>query len=459
MINTTKLKFRDPRSTFAAAAACAVAAAVEPDARVENSQPLDDSTLRQRVAELELERQALLLEVEKHSKAATAAAASELNQLQETFKAKAQATKAEEHASGLQEALNASLQEALNAFSATDSDTVSELTAARDIARKEAAAASEAAAAASIEASEMRSELEAFGIAAIKSASDSDARIVRLEADLQKERARADAAEAEVARFQHAAALAAEAPAAEEEETEPAAQEEEDAMRRILKLRRTSPNVRRTSTHARSRRSSASSASTSAKTPGAASNHTHDGEALSTPECETPAWLRDANFAQSEDAEDAEKEAASMREALEEKARRAAEAEKEAERKAAEVEARAAAEVEAKERELLAARGEQKDAASSLADLRARVEALEADKAQLASEKSELLLEIAQHAGHLNHKQKIHYLGKLKVENDELKQQLLKQQLMLDARGSAVGLSRTAGGGKENQLGGRKGRA
>ena len=48
-------------------------------------------------------------------------------------------------------------------------------------------------------------------------------------------------------------------------------------------------------------------------------------------------------------------------------------------------------------------------------------QALEAGKVELTKEKADLVAEIAAHAGHLNHKQKIHYLSKLKNENDELK--------------------------------------
>ena len=45
-------------------------------------------------------------------------------------------------------------------------------------------------------------------------------------------------------------------------------------------------------------------------------------------------------------------------------------------------------------------------------------------KASLEHQKDELLAECARNAGHLNHRQKIHYVARLKAENDELKQQL-----------------------------------
>lgn len=299
----------------------------------------------------------------------------------------------------------------------SDSDVIAQLTNARDAARAEATAAKN-------EAAELRSELEIFGVAAVTSASESDARIVALQCELRSERARAEAAEAEAARYQQEAAALAEA--AEENEDEMAPLESE--MRR-----RTIPD-------ARSRRSSATSVK-SVKTPASVSK-----SQCETPSALTPQWLREADgFAQSEAVESAEAaEAARLeREAL---AERAAEAEREAERRAAALEAKTAEELKAKEMELTAARGEQQEAASSVVELRALVDALEADKARLTAEKGELLAEVAQNAGHLNHKQKIHYLSKLKTENDELKLQLKE----------ARGLAAPKGGGKENQLTSRR---
>ena len=43
---------------------------------------------------------------------------------------------------------------------------------------------------------------------------------------------------------------------------------------------------------------------------------------------------------------------------------------------------------------------------------------------RLEEDKSRMTAEMAKYAGHLNHKQKIQYVTKLKLENDELKQRL-----------------------------------
>ena len=91
-----------------------------------------------------------------------------------------------------------------------------------------------------------------------------------------------------------------------------------------------------------------------------------------------------------------------------------------AEAKAVEAEAKAAEADKARE----AAKGAAELTVRSVADLEARCDALQAETEALREEKSALIAEAAKTAGHLNHKQKIQYVAKLKSENDELKQQL-----------------------------------
>lgn len=101
--------------------------------------------------------------------------------------------------------------------------------------------------------------------------------------------------------------------------------------------------------------------------------------------------------------------------------------EAEAATRQAELQARTAElieQLEARSSELDQVQGAQRAAASTVAELRDRCEALDQERSTLAMEKGELVAELARHAGHLNHKQKIHYVAKLKHENDELKQQL-----------------------------------
>ena len=60
------------------------------------------------------------------------------------------------------------------------------------------------------------------------------------------------------------------------------------------------------------------------------------------------------------------------------------------------------------------------------------------------------MTQVAQHAGHLNHKQKIAYVGKLKHENEELRAALKKAQLAAVASKEGHAAGRDAGN-KENQ--------
>ena len=80
--------------------------------------------------------------------------------------------------------------------------------------------------------------------------------------------------------------------------------------------------------------------------------------------------------------------------------------------------------LQAKQEELDQAHGEQQATASTAAELAEQCEALKRERSHLMKEKGELLAEIAKQAGHLNHKQKIQYVSKLKKENDDLRRQL-----------------------------------
>ena len=130
---------------------------------------------------------------------------------------------------------------------------------------------------------------------------------------------------------------------------------------------------------------------------------------LSPDAAETPTWLREAGGLAANGAVAAEQAEA---EAEAEKARR--EAELEAQRFA----------LQAKQEELEQAQGVQQVTASTASELREQCESLKTERCQLLKEKGELLAQIAKQAGHLNHKQKIHYVAKLKEENDDLKRQL-----------------------------------
>ena len=66
-------------------------------------------------------------------------------------------------------------------------------------------------------------------------------------------------------------------------------------------------------------------------------------------------------------------------------------------------------------------------------ELRSRCAKLQEERDGLAAEKAELVVELSRQAGHLNHKQKIHYVAKLKQEVDELKTALKEAQQLKDA--------------------------
>ena len=93
-----------------------------------------------------------------------------------------------------------------------------------------------------------------------------------------------------------------------------------------------------------------------------------------------------------------------------------------------------------------AAKGSAERAHEAAKQLQEQVAALEADKAALVSEKAALVAEVAQHAGHLNHKQKIAYVAKLKQENEDLRAALKKAQLAAYAKEGGA-----AGSNKENR--------
>lgn len=285
---------------------------------------------------------------------------------------------------------------------ASPEDLVNSLTSELAIAKAEAEAAR-------AEANEMREELEAFGIAAVKSASGSDAKIASLEAALAAERERAERAEAEVERLHSQA----------------------------------STTVPPTPLSSRpSGRSSITRQSSGGSTPAQ--------PALSpTDECETPGWLREAGGLALSDVRSAQKQRKEQEmqaavEAAEAQARAAAEVEAaEALRLAGEEASAAAAKAHKVAAESAVAMAEAEAArtaaAASADELRARCEALEADKAAL-------LAEVAKIAGHVNHKQKIHYLSKLKAENDDLRMQLKAAR----SGQTTASLQLTAATGKEN---------
>ena len=137
----------------------------------------------------------------------------------------------------------------------------------------------------------------------------------------------------------------------------------------------------------------------------------------------TPAWLKEAGGLAAHEA-DAETVAWGKRAEELEKA----EAEAEAHR----------AEAEARKAEAEASKAKA-DASLAMAEARvhglvAERDSLLAEREALLAENGDLLTEVARHAGHTNHKQKILYVAKLKEEIDNLKLQLR------EARGLAMAL-------------------
>lgn len=155
---------------------------------------------------------------------------------------------------------------------------------------------------------------------------------------------------------------------------------------------------------------------------------------------DTPAWLKEAVDLTAHEA-DAETAAWGKRAEELEKAEAEAEAHRaEAEARKAEVQV-SKAEAEASKAKADASLAMAEDVQRQAARLEARVhallaerDALLAEREALLAEKGELLTEVARHAGHTNHKQKILYVAKLKEEIDHLKLQLR------EARGLAMAL-------------------
>lgn len=301
-------------------------------------------------------------------------------------------------------------------------------------------------------------------VSAVAARRDAEMTIARLETALAAERLRADSMEAENLRLKQEA---------EEAETN----RQVSALWDVIPPTPTLGDV----SSRRSRRSS--TLSRGLCTPARA---VAISPAASEGFCETPSWLREADgFAQS-DADEANaamaRAAAAMaaeaeaKAAADEKGRAAAEAEEAAEKAAvaaaeaaartaaalaaastaeaartaaeeqrAQMQAKAEASLSAKARELAAACIEREQATATAAELKARCATLEA-------EKSALVAELAKTAGHLNHKQKIHYLSQLKNENDDLRMQL-KEARAAGFQGCPGGGSRQSlvRGGKENR--------
>jgi chromosome segregation ATPase len=155
---------------------------------------------------------------------------------------------------------------------------------------------------------------------------------------------------------------------------------------------------------------------------------------------DTPAWLKEAVDLTAHEA-DAETAAWGKRAEELEKAEAEAEAHRaEAEARKAEVQV-SKAEAEASKAKADASLAMAEDVQRQAARLEARVHGLVAERDSLLAVneallavKGELLTEVARHAGHTNHKQKILYVAKLKEEIDHLKLQLR------EARGLAMAL-------------------
>ena len=142
----------------------------------------------------------------------------------------------------------------------------------------------------------------------------------------------------------------------------------------------------------------ASQASSSGETPSLLK------EAGQTPSAETPTWLREADQHASDGAT---------------------------------VASAASAELACTRKLLHAAESKAMDALQHAAEL-------QEERDRLAAEKAELVAEIANMSGHVNHKQKIHYVAKLKKEVDELKVALKEAQQAKNATRAR------ADAGKEN---------
>ena len=388
-----------------------------------------------RLCELEAEVREARLEAEKQREAAVAAAASEVKAVERSLKAQADTAEAAALISDLKSRI-------ARADAAHDEhERLLERIARAEAERDALAARVEAA---EREASEYKDELEVFGVDAIKSATAADERILGLSDALHAAEAKAEEAEASAAEKREAALAQLRTELASEHEQACAALERAHAnVIATLEQRALVSEARAAAMEAAgadaSRVSLAPMASTASQrlsmppldSPAPPAEHTADGDETS-PHCETPTWLREADgLAQTKADEDARRA---------EETRQRAAADAAAADAASAAAAAASAALERKERELNDA---QLQATTSLAELRDRCAALHAEKEGLAREKGELVAELARTAGHLNHKQKIHYVAKLKAENDTLKE-ALKNALA----GS------TTGAGKENRRNG-----
>ena len=197
---------------------------------------------------------------------------------------------------------------------------------------------------------------------------------------------------------------------------------EEQLMTEIAQLREERDTERRADERRRSAATVQPSLLAAAATPAHGLGRSSSGGDESDAEG-TPAWLKEAGGLAAHEA-DAETVAWGKRAEELEKA----EAEAEAHR----------AEAEARKAEAEASKAKA-DASLAMAEARvhglvAERDSLLAEREALLAENGDLLTEVARHAGHTNHKQKILYVAKLKEEIDNLKLQLR------EARGLAMAL-------------------
>ena len=405
------------------------------------------------------------LEISRLKEAADAAAASELKMVERAVKAQADLTAAQEKIATLEATLKHERSESKKAMAvslqalASAESRVEEVEqrAVEEVEQRHAAAMATAQA----EVATLREELEVIGMAAVKSATESDGKVATLIASLEEATERAEAAEARAARAEvHAASTAEMAETMESASVdavreqfeaklaEAAAEVDELRARRLtmegrleaaqgrfmeahaakdglmastakaVEATRAAEEraaaaeaevLRLTTALAEANAASLVEAPTSSRTslvpptPMARVIENEDQVGLSPAAGEeTPNWLREAGGRAHDEAAEA------------------AEAQKEEKRLLADAEAKA----RAAEAEAAAAAADAREAKAAAKALKVKCAELEKVKDGLANDKAQLVAEIAQHAGHLNHKQKIQYVSKLKLENDELREQL-----------------------------------
>ena len=204
---------------------------------------------------------------------------------------------------------------------------------------------------------------------------------------------------------------------------------EEQLMTEIAQLREERDTERRADERRRSAATVQPSLLAAAATPAHGLGRSSSGGDESDAEG-TPAWLKEAGGLAAHEA-DAETVAWGKRAEELEKAEAEAEAHRaEAEARKAEAEASKAK----ADASLAMAEDVQRQAEARVHGLVAERDSLLAEREALLAENGDLLTEVARHAGHTNHKQKILYVAKLKEEIDNLKLQLR------EARGLAMAL-------------------